>query len=388
MHTPVSQSATLTTPTAEADVIPTTPSPTPPDQRLAQIERARQTVLGARETGPAPWLAPVIERSWRRCLAMGHEPQRRVVFEPVSAGDMRLALEASQPLIQAAAPVIRSLSRAMVHTRYFAILTDARGTVIDVDGPIDRNNSRAAAIARIGIDLSESAVGTTAIGTTLADQEPVWLHRGEHFFHDNGAFSCAGAPIWGPDGQCVGMLDLTGIDVVEQPALKHLVTQSARSIENALTTSRSHRMLLRLNWPGRVLGDDNDGLVCVDIDGLITGANRAACDMLGLQPQRGATHCSEVFAVPTDGLFDAAGSQRPAFEVPLWSGLRLQLLAQGPGRVSGAPRPASHSVPLKDVEAALIRRAVEDARGNVMEAARALGISRATVYRKLTKKKA
>jgi transcriptional regulator of acetoin/glycerol metabolism len=44
-------------------------------------------------------------------------------------------------------------------------------------------------------------------------------------------------------------------------------------------------------------------------------------------------------------------------------------------------------VPLKDVEAALIRRAVEDARGNVMEAARALGISRATVYRKLTKKK-
>jgi sigma-54 dependent transcriptional regulator, acetoin dehydrogenase operon transcriptional activator AcoR len=62
-------------------------------------------------------------------------------------------------------------------------------------------------------------------------------------------------------------------------------------------------------------------------------------------------------------------------------------LAQGPGRVSGSPRPASHSVPLKDVEAALIRRAVEDARGNVMEAARALGISRATVYRKLTKKK-
>jgi sigma-54 dependent transcriptional regulator, acetoin dehydrogenase operon transcriptional activator AcoR len=30
---------------------------------------------------------------------------------------------------------------------------------------------------------------------------------------------------------------------------------------------------------------------------------------------------------------------------------------------------------------------VEEARGNVMEAARALGISRATVYRKLTRKK-
>jgi transcriptional regulator of acetoin/glycerol metabolism len=38
---------------------------------------------------------------------------------------------------------------------------------------------------------------------------------------------------------------------------------------------------------------------------------------------------------------------------------------------------------LRDVETALIRKAVADARGNVAEAARALGISRATVYRKL-----
>jgi transcriptional regulator of acetoin/glycerol metabolism len=35
------------------------------------------------------------------------------------------------------------------------------------------------------------------------------------------------------------------------------------------------------------------------------------------------------------------------------------------------------------VEDALIRQAVEAARGNVAEAARALGISRATVYRKI-----
>jgi transcriptional regulator of acetoin/glycerol metabolism len=47
------------------------------------------------------------------------------------------------------------------------------------------------------------------------------------------------------------------------------------------------------------------------------------------------------------------------------------------GRSTTDPRP------LRDVEAALIRKAVEDARGNVVEAARALGISRATVYRKL-----
>ena len=48
------------------------------------------------------------------------------------------------------------------------------------------------------------------------------------------------------------------------------------------------------------------------------------------------------------------------------------------GRRAGEGR-----LPLKDIEFALIRKAVDDAKGNVMEAARTLGISRATVYRKL-----
>ncbi|MGC1173979.1 helix-turn-helix domain-containing protein, partial [Polaromonas sp.] len=51
-----------------------------------------------------------------------------------------------------------------------------------------------------------------------------------------------------------------------------------------------------------------------------------------------------------------------------------------PGRLGGQAAPA---LPLKDVETALIRKAVNEAKGNVMKAARALGISRATVYRRL-----
>ena len=360
-------------------------------QRLALIERARHSVLQARDTTTHPGLAAGIERSWLRCLAMGHEPDRAVTFNSVSTQATRRALDSSRLLLQAASPVIRSLTRAMLHTRYFAMLTDASGTVIDVNGPVDRCDPPASAIARVGIDLSEAAVGTTAIGTTLADQQSVWLHRGEHFFQDNAVFSCAGAPIWGPNGHCVGMLDLTGVNVVEQPALKHLVTQSARSIENALTLAQPHRLLLRLNWPGRVLGDDNDGLVCVDGEGFITGMNRPAMEMLGASPA-GPTkpHCDSVFAAPCADLFDAALRHRGAFELPLWSGLRLLALAQPQADAqTGARlhRHTAHAVPLRDHETSLIRKAVEDAQGNVQEAAMALGISRATVYRRLQAKK-
>lgn len=354
--------------------------------RLDSIAQARRAVLAERAPSATPWVQPWIEQSWRRCLSRGQQPQQRVVFDAVSAADMHRAIEANQPLLHAAAPVIRSLARAMADTRYFAILTDARGLVIDVNGPVDRQDRRATAIARVGVDLSEAAVGTTAIGTTLTDGHPVWLHRGEHFFDDTAVYSCAGAPVFGPDGRCAGMLDLTGVDVPERPALKHLVAQAARSIENALTLAQPHPLLLRLHWPGRVLGEDGDGLVGVDADGRITAANRAAMEMLTLIPGAPWPHCDDVFAVPTDVLFDAARAGRGATEVPLWCGLRLQVLAlQGNGQGHPTRANAKHAmgVPLREVESALIRRAVEEAGGNVAVAARALGISRATVYRKL-----
>jgi transcriptional regulator of acetoin/glycerol metabolism len=362
------------------------PHPGSPATRLEQIERARRQILYEQGCGTYPWLAPEIERSWRRCLAAGHRPQQRVVFDTVSAAAMARVLQASRALRAAAAPVIRTMARAMQRTRYFAILTDAQGIVVDVQGPIDRSDPHVAAIARVGVDLSEQAVGTTAIGTTLAELQPVWLHRGEHFFVDTSVYSCAGAPILGPDGRCVGMLDLTGVNAPEQPALRHLVIQSARAIENALTVACPHRLLLRLCWPGRVPGGPEDGLVCLDDDGTITGASPVAREMLGL-PVGQRPHASQLFAMPVDTMYDAAAHRRPPFEVPLWSGLQVVVWAQhaqaDASTRHGAMLAAQH-VPLKDIEAAMIRKAVEDARGNVAEAARALGISRATIYRKLT----
>ena len=352
--------------------------------RLPAIAQARQQLLYERNNQPLPGLAPWLQRGWQRCMAWDLTPGQRVGFDAVSAERMRQVQEASQPLVQAARPVLAELVRAMGNIGYFAILTNAEGVVVDVHGPVDRSDRRADVIARVGVDLSERAVGTSAISAALTELQPVWLHRGEHFFDDTGVYSCAGAPVFGPDGQCAGMLDLTGVEVMERPALKHLVRRAARSIENGWLLAAPHALTLRLNWPGNQPGDDSDGLLTLDADGHITGANPTARQMLSLDIGDSHSHASDVFAMPWESLFDAAQRDMGQCEVPLWSGLRLQTQAHR----SQAPRPVANSQrasgkALRDMETELIRHAVIKAHGNVAEAARSLGISRATVYRKL-----
>ncbi len=357
--------------------------------RLSAIALARKRLLDGQPVGAGATLAHWVERSWQRCLAAGLRPDAPVDFELASNSLVSGTQELNAQLVNGAAPTLHHLARAIVNTRYFVILTNAQGVVVDAQGAIDHSDRRAHLITRVGTDLSELRMGTTAIGATLAEMQPVWLHRGEHFFDATSAYSCAGAPIFAPDGSCAGMLDVTGVDTQERPELTHLVTQSARKIENALVLNQRHALLLRLNWPGNAMGSDADGLLSVDADGWVLGANPVGRQLvpgltaLGQPP----VHASELFGLPYQQLFDAARWPDKLLELPLWSGLRLQAQVIACG-TDARPVPATSSgaLPLRDVEAAMIRKALDDARGNVGVAARALGIGRATLYRKLVQK--
>lgn len=369
------------------------------DPRLNQIALARQAVLAEgtelTEALIGAWVDRAwIVQSWRRCLARGARPDAPVAFEPVSPRAGAHAAEQHGALLAAARPELQRLAAQIAPIRYFALLTDAHGAVIDTAGAIDHRNRATHAIARVGIDLSEQSIGTSAIGAALAERAPVWLHRGEHFFTDTSVYSCAGAPLFGPDGACLGMIDITGVQAPEHPELKHLVAQSARQIEDALLLARAHRLRLYLAWPAGWQvsgGSPGEGLLCLDADGQVIGANTTARQMLpGLHAlQTGPVHASELFALPWPSLFDGA-AHREARTVPLWSGLRMQVRAERcapapAGAVRPAWRSAAAAAPgsLKALESELIHQAVREAGGRVAVAAKALGVSRATMYRRL-----
>jgi transcriptional regulator of acetoin/glycerol metabolism len=363
-----------------------------PSSRLDLITQSRNVLLGGKRGQVAvhDWIAA----SWQRCIQAGRQPQQRLAFDTISSAMQRRTRETNRQLAQAAQSTLQQLGQAIAPIRYFAILTNAQGVVVASSGQIDSQDRRAALITREGVDLSEKAVGTTAIGAALAEQADVWLHRGEHFFEDTGAYSCAGSPIFDGAGRCAGMLDVTGIEVAERPELIHRVSSAARRIENQLVLANPHTLVVHLRWAGAdALGREAEGLLCLDEDGQICAMNRTARQMLGISELANASHASDVFATDWRRLFDAHVGQA-AINVPLWSGLQVELRTSRSGKL--APKTTSsvvdtrvrHSVgALKAHEVDVIRDTVSQLKGNVAAAATKLGISRATVYRKLSAKK-
>jgi sigma-54 dependent transcriptional regulator, acetoin dehydrogenase operon transcriptional activator AcoR len=361
--------------------------------RLESIAQSRLIVFTGQQGKAAvhDWIA----QSWQRCLVAGRKPQERVSFDMVSSAMQRRMREANRQLALAAHTTMQQLGTALAPIRYFAVLTNAQGVVVSSSGQIDAQDRRATLIAREGVDLSERAIGTSAIGAALAEQADVWLHRGEHFFEDTSAYSCAGSPIFDGAGRCAGMLDVTGIDVPERPELMHRVSSAARRIENQLVLAAPHTLVVHLRWPGAdALGREAEGLICLDEDGVVCAMNSTARYMLGVVQwaagQAMNPHASDVFATDWRRLFDAQLGSSPA-QMPLWSGLQVELRTSRSGKLS----PKSSSIPVVDTrmrhsvgalkahEVDVIRDTVAQLKGNVAAAAEKLGISRATVYRKL-----
>ena len=97
-------------------------------------------------------------------------------------------------------------------------------------------------------------------------------------------------------------------------------------------------------------------------------------------------HASELFGLPFQVLFDAARRSDNTLDVPLRNGLRLRALATATHRThapNALASPNSGAVAIRQMQASMIRQAMEQTGGNVAQAAQALGISRATLYRKL-----
>src|SRR5690606_3245104 len=134
-----------------------------------------------------------------------------------------------------------------------------------------------------GTAWSEAEAGTNGIGTCLAEGRAVTIHREQHFLARNIGLSCSSAPVHGPEGQLMAVIDVSTARADLPDAVAGLIGSTVAEVARKVEADLFHQHFPRARMvlvPGldRGLG----ALLAVDADDLVLGATRAARSHLGL----------------------------------------------------------------------------------------------------------
>jgi len=227
--------------------------------------------------------AGTIRQSHERCTALGLSRIERPDHAPLGRPDLLQVRDRHHRLHAHAAPVMEMLFGQIQGTQSMVVLCDSAGTIIHSIGD-DDFLSRASKVAlQPGVNWSEQAKGTNAIGTALIEEQPTLVHADDHYMHANHFLTCSAAPIVDPRGNVLGVLDVTGDHRSYHPHTMALVKLSARMIENHWLRD-DHRHALRVHFHHRAdfIGTLMEGILAVSPEGRVVGANRGALELLGL----------------------------------------------------------------------------------------------------------
>ncbi|MCE1236065.1 MAG: sigma 54-interacting transcriptional regulator [Hyphomicrobiales bacterium] len=266
-----------------------TASPPPRRSRKAASDASeeRRRLLESRrrflEEGVEPIdVSDAILRSWRRSRAHGLDMTARPALESLSHQQLRELRERNEMLLRAAKGELEALHEDARLSGSIVILTDPTGVVLATAGNVDFAERASRVALRPGVEWSEAAIGTNAIGAAIAEGRPVAVCGAEHFFEAHAILGCSAVPIFDPSGDVIGALDLSNDAGGRQSHTLALVRHSVDQIEQRLFHQRfgRHERMHIHRDPDLVLGP-HEGLLAFDGPRLV-GANRQALDLLDL----------------------------------------------------------------------------------------------------------
>jgi sigma-54 dependent transcriptional regulator, acetoin dehydrogenase operon transcriptional activator AcoR len=197
-----------------------------------------------------------------------------------------------------------------------------------------------------------------------------------------------------------GALDITSFDSVPGFDVFSLVVDAAAAIENRLFMPDRERLLVRFHVRPELVDTPLACLLQVDAEGRVSGANRAAEQLLcAARSTLLGRPFESLFDRATRHLFGAGPSTRHGRLVEMRSHAGLHVWASFGGADQDAAAPSLHeqelnameALPaeppappsLRELECRTIEQTLAELGGNVAATARRLGISRNTIYRRM-----
>lgn len=198
----------------------------------------------ATQTLPPEVLREPIYHAWQRCHRVGASPFVMTARELPAPQASALFAQQSD-LIEAARPYMHSLSQSAGLERHAAMLGDHTATVLDVVGD-EESVHGPQRVPGPGALLSEMHAGANGIGSPLAEDGYIELVGPEHFIEGFHPFTCQGLPLYGPDGETVGVLSTSVRRVEVSHRIREILYCAARGIEAELMRRRLARDVEKL----------------------------------------------------------------------------------------------------------------------------------------------
>jgi hypothetical protein len=270
-----------------------------PGTDLSQHARVLVRVHDAVLAGSAPPVRPrsVVERSWSRVLGLGLDASRPRLRDPLPFAEVE-ARRRRSPL----SLVIDELRQVLVSvadaSAFLVVVTDADGIILWREGSAAvRLRADRLGFAE-GALWTESAVGTNAIGTALAEAAPVQLFSAEHFEQAQHPWYCTAAPVHHPvTGHLLGIVDVSGPALTLHPVIGALVETAVRLAESRLWRAHEERLERLRQRAAGTLATVRGPLLLVDDDGWV-----AAHSGIAVRDRVEVPRADRLMAVPGLGL--------------------------------------------------------------------------------------
>lgn len=335
-----------------------------------------------------PGLRPEILVSWRRSARLGIHPESETVPSFVAS-------QRSASLRRAAEPVVQRLLRDVGEDYAAMLLLNSAGIVIGRWSASTRiNRTLDESSVEPGRLFDEGAAGTTGLGTPLENGRSATVEGAEHVLSALDTLTAVGTPILHPArGSIEGVIDIVGLVGVDTTMMVPLVARAARDIGDRLIAgyAAEDRKLMdafltaERRGPKRPMLAINDRLVIGNPLGNQLGL---ASEHLELW-ERTRTAISQQES--TISVYLAMGLEMSGRIVPVGDTelvgaiVHLDNSPRNAGAVANGPNlvRAMNETVFDDLERTAIRQALEQAGGNKRNAAAVLGVSRATLYRKM-----
>ncbi|MHC6181118.1 sigma-54 interaction domain-containing protein [Clostridium sp. JNZ X4-2] len=241
-------------------------------------------------------LSENIAKSWIHSREAGVNPNKICLEKNmVQDGQLKDSLHKNKKIIRIVKPVMKELCEQFEEYRLTVTLLDTDLCVLVVQKSHDELLCNTLKISnRPGFCYSEEKIGTTAISMCAKTGKVETISGYEHYCREYHDVFCVAVPIYDENNNICSILGGTGILKNKVSNLDTILAISSKMITNNIKMQNVERQLdTKSTLYGIIFDTISDGMLTVNMEGIITSVNPAGMQILGIDKSCIGKHITE-----------------------------------------------------------------------------------------------